>query len=189
MSKLIDPIGTILGNPCQDFHEETVCSPTPKQPCRAKQVDSVTAIQSKRDNQVPGGLEDRLLKDSIGADYSFGYRHNGDSHQNWGVSDIVNWTDTPLVLDRSDNLVVFVDTHDRRKIRLSANLQNTIFDVRKKIYDILRVPLNQWRLFSCGGRLLWDSRSLAYYDFRDQRTLSMRLLIKGGGCKSRKHQR
>ena len=106
-TKLIEPTDRLLWNPCKDFHRETICSRKPKQLRTTKQVDSVTAIHSKVDSQVPEGLKDRLLRDPIGADCSFGCSHNWDSHQSLRGSDIVNLKDNSSPLFQSDNLVVF----------------------------------------------------------------------------------
>ena len=57
------------------------------------------------------------------------------------------------------------------------------------VYNILNIPLNQWRLLSCGGKLLWDSRSLADYNMKDPATLSIWLLMKGGGIKAKRTRR
>ena len=143
MTKLIDIIGRIPGNPLQDYHGETIRSPTSKLQFRAKQADGITAIHSRLSTQVPGGLKDRVLRDPIGADYCCGYRNIVDDRQNWGDSAIVDWKDTTLRWRQSDNLKVFVNTHDGKIIELSVNHQDMVVHVRKKIHDILHVPLNQ----------------------------------------------
>ena len=120
-----------------------------------------------------------MRKDSSEAVYSGGHNHIEYTYCKGGCSDIVDRGNILLELPQPDNLHVLVYTHDQQKIRLWVNLKNTVFQVRKKISDILCVPLNQWRLLSSGGRLLWDTCKLADYDIKDQQTLNMWLLLKG----------
>ena len=85
-----------------------------------------------------------------------------------------------LDLSQSDNLTIFVNTWDNRRIRMVTNLQTFIIDLRKNIYAELGISTNYWCLSSCGGRLYSDKRTLAYYGIRENDTLFMRLLLKGG---------
>ena len=55
-----------------------------------------------------------------------------------------------------------------------------------KIFDILRIPLHQWRLSSCGGKLFWDNRKVGFYNVQTQWTVTMRGLLKGSGHTSGK---
>ena len=64
----------------------------------------------------------------------------------------------------------------------------TILEVRNRIFDLIGIHLNCWRLFSFGGRLFWDNRTVAVCNIRNQETLYMRLLLKGGARKSKKHK-
>ena len=162
-TKVVDATGEILWYSTRDFYGETNYSPIPKRHLRAKQNAGMVKIRSKRDTQVPSEQIDRLLMDVIGVANSGGWRNIGDGHRKGEAFNVVDRSSLP----QYSNLNVFVQTHDGKRIQVSMSLQNTIFDVRRKIYNILCIPLNQCRLFSCGSRLLWDSRTLAYYDFKD----------------------
>ena len=70
--------------------------------------------------------------DVIGGANSIGYRNIGDGHWNEEGFDAVDWTSLP----QSNNLHIFVNTHDGKRIQVSLSLWNTILDVRRKIYDI-----------------------------------------------------
>ena len=74
-----------------------------------------------------------------------------------------------LVCDdaHTDNLNIFVTTHGGERFQLCLNILSTVHEARKKIYDITHIPLNQWRLQSCGGILFWNRRTLSYYDVKD----------------------
>ena len=84
---------------------------------------------------------------------------------------------------RSDDFNVFISTHNGERIELLVNANNLILEVRRMIFNLLSIPLDQWRLNSCGGKLYRDNRTLANYGIEEQGTLYMRLLLKAGGSK------
>ena len=143
-----------------------------------------------RFGQMPadGVVHNQFLKDTDKAGWSGGHCHFGIIHGNGGASDMIDCKEmTPKWL-RYDKHNVYIITHDRERIKLSVNLWSTVFELRKKIYGVLNIPLNKWRLQSFGGKLLWDRHTLTDYDIKDGGTLSMRLLMKGGGSESERHQ-
>ena len=127
--------------------------------------------------QASGSRQKRSLGNSDEAGYLGDHSHVGSSQRSESL-DCVNWKDQP------EKIKIFVTTQHRKRIELSLNLQNTVLEVRKLVYNILNIPLNQWRLLSCGGKLLWDSRTLADYSMENQATLSIWLLMKGGGIEA-----
>ena len=97
------------------------------------------------------------------------------------------WTSL-LSLAMSTNIHVFVCTHDGKRITLTLDLQITIIQVRRRIFDLLGIHLNCWRLFSFGGKLFWYNRTVADYDIQNRATLYVRLLLKGGTRKSKRRR-
>ena len=136
---------------------------------------------------VEGVVNDQFLGDTDEAGSSGGHDHCEIKHGNGGISDVVDCKETASKWLQYDNPHVFIFTNDRERIQLSLNLRSSVFELRRKIYGILHIPLNQWRLQSFGGKLLWDRRKLADYDIKDGGTLTMRLQMKGGGCKYERH--
>ena len=127
----------------------------------------MTAAYNRSHSRAVSGVDARVLNASNRAEYFNGWSHFNITHQNEVGSDTFDSYDIFSKLPQSDSLDIFLVTHTRERIKLSVHLQSTFLEIRKQIYDILRIPLDQWQLFSCGGRLFWDSRTLADYDMKD----------------------
>ena len=98
-----------------------------------------------RFGQMPadGVVHNQFLKDTDKAGWSGGHCHFGIIHGNGGASDMIDCKEmTPKWL-RYDKHNVYIITHDRERIKLSVNLWSTVFELRKKIYGVLNIPLNK----------------------------------------------
>ena len=78
------------------------------------------------------------------------------------------------------SVTLFVEAWDGNMIRIVTNLHDRIIELRRQIYNQLRIPIHHWRLSSCGGKLFRDRRTLAEYGLCDSATVVMRLLLRGG---------
>ena len=185
---LTDTIKKITRNSSKDFQKEHADRDTAETGSCNNDICCMTRSNKTYHPLVPLRLTDRAYREPDGAECFSGFGINKTSYENGGSSDTASWNSTSLMIPRTDILDIFLHTHERDIIRLSMNLQDTVFELREKIYNILHIPLNQWRLFSCGGRLFWDSRQLALYDIKNQGTVYIRLLMKGGGSKSKRNR-
>ena len=181
MTKLTNPTREIIRNSAPNSAVGSCRCAFAEDCCREKDIVIRATTHHSCDANTQDWKQNRVLIDSDGAGYCTARNHIGITHQ--GES-----SDGVDSEDPSDDLHIFVNTYHGKRIRLSVNLQNTVLEVRKKVCDILGVPLNEWRLLSCGGKLFWDSRKLADYGMKDQGTLDMRLLMKGGGSKSERQR-
>ena len=59
-----------------------------------------------------------------------------------------------------NDVQVTVVKHDGNMIHLTVDSKNTILKVRRNVHFEMDIPLNEWCLTTCGGKLLWDSRTL-----------------------------
>ena len=124
-------------------------------------VNTLNNDSDRCNNSVTDILDKRILGDRrITADAGV-WSHTLISSQDIGDADMAESKDTSLMLTQSASIHVFVETFEKARILIGVNPGNTVFELRKKIYDILGIALNHWRLGSCGGKLLWDSRTLS----------------------------
>ena len=80
-----------------------------------------------------------------------------------------------------DSAMIGVVTHDGNIIYVKMWKCRTILELRNEINKWLHIPLGKWKLFSQGGKLLWDNRTLLEHNFSGCVTLNVRLSLKGGG--------
>ena len=85
---------------------------------------------------------------------------------------------------KPENLHVFVETDDRRKVQPIESPGEIILDVRAQILkSFVFLTINSGFIL-VEADFTWDSRELAYYHIKSQLTIYMKLILKGGGCKS-----
>ena len=131
----------------------------------SKEANSKITPSNIFDNLLPDGSDHTTLVKRAGLkDPLVQINMESDRNSRSKEIDTINRVCTSPTLHPPDNLTIYVKFWDSGGIWMASNSQSVIIDLRKRVYDELRIPLCNWRLTSYGGKLFLDSRTLAYYD-------------------------
>ena len=85
-----------------------------------------------------------------------------------------------LEAETFDTNVLFVKTLTGRTLVLNVSPENTIFDLKRKLYDIEGISTDDQRLIFA-SQLLEDHRTLSDYNIQKESTIHMVMKLVGGG--------